>query len=114
MSGHRQRLMGQECMTRQDGKGRKDKGREGKNFSYSQGYDGRTVKFKVAVRVESGACLDRAVVSWSGRSIGRAAGIGFGVVIWGSRFTVSEKWSEYRSEFRRSRNICPSRVDRRL
>lgn len=87
---------------------KKDRTKRGK------GYDGRTVKFKVAVRVGSGACLDRAVVSWSGRSIGRAAGIGFGVVIWGSRFTVFEKWSEYRSEFRRSRRICPSRVDRIL
>lgn len=101
-------------MTRQDGKGRKTREWKERTLVYSQGYDGRTVKFKVAVRVGSGACLDRAVVSWSGRSIGRAAGIGSGVVIWGSRFTVFEKWSEYRSEFRRSRRICPSRVDRRL
>jgi hypothetical protein len=45
------------------------------------------VKFKVAMGAASGACLDRAVVTWSGRSIGRAAGIGFGVVsgVHGSR-----------------------------
>jgi hypothetical protein len=62
----------------------------------------------------SGACLDRAVVGWSGRSIGRAAGIGFGVVsgVHGSRSL--RKWFEYRSEFRRSKRICPSRVDARL
>jgi hypothetical protein len=38
---------------------------------------GWTVSLKVVMRC--GACFDRAVVTWSGRSIGRAAGI------WGSR-----------------------------
>lgn len=103
-------------MTRRDGKGREDKGRKRPKRTLATHKDmlDWTDREVQGSNESSGACLDRAVVGWSGRSIGRAAGIGFGVVsgVHGSRSL--RKWFEYRSEFRRSRRICPSRVDERL